>query len=244
MKGEALVVIPARYGSTRFPAKVLALLGGKTIVEWCYRAAVEARVGPVLVATEDRRVLEAVRGFGGEAVLTPKSCATGTDRVYAASKSFKGKFVINLQGDQPLVRPQTLRKVHELLRRQPRADIATPVIPLSDAGRVNNPNVVKGVVGHDGRALYFSRAPVPFPRDGGPIRRYEHLGIYGFTRPALKKFVGLPPSQLERVEMLEQLRALEHGMSIYATVVSDRAVAIDTPEDLRRAEEMLREIAS
>ncbi|MBI3553642.1 MAG: 3-deoxy-manno-octulosonate cytidylyltransferase [Elusimicrobia bacterium] len=244
MTGGCLVVIPARLGSTRFPGKVLAKLRGRSIVEWCWRAAKAAKIGPVLVATEEKAVADAVRAFGGVACLTSKSCASGTDRVYKASRMFPHKvsYVLNLQGDQPLVDPRTLRAVVKILESQPKADVATAVIPLDSRARAEDPNVVKAALAKDGRALYFSRSPIPFPRNGTAPRRWEHLGIYGFRRAALERFVKLPPSRLEKTESLEQLRALEDGMSIYAAVVSDLPVAIDTPSDLHRAERMLKKL--
>ncbi|OGS38787.1 MAG: 3-deoxy-D-manno-octulosonate cytidylyltransferase [Elusimicrobia bacterium RIFOXYA2_FULL_69_6] len=238
---DCLVVIPARLGSVRFPAKVLAPLGGRPVVEWCWRAARAAGVGPVLVATDDERVRRVVAGFGGEAVLTPRSCASGSDRVARAARGRREPLIINLQGDMPFIKGSTVRAVAELLRRRPSADMATAVTPLAAGPREQDPNVVKAALACDGRALYFSRAAIPFPREGGPARRLEHLGIYGFRRRSLEHFVRLPPSRLERCECLEQLRALEDGMSIYAAVVSERPVAIDTPADLRRAERMLRD---
>jgi len=240
--GHCLVVIPARMGSTRFPGKVLAKLAGRSIVEWCWRAAKAAKIGPVLVATEDAEVVAAVRAFGGIACLTSKAHTSGTDRVHQAAGMFPHKvdFVINLQGDQPLVEPKTLRAVVDMLKRNNKADMATAVMDLPDQERAQDPNVVKAAVAKDGSALYFSRSPIPFPRNGGPARRYEHLGIYCFRRAALDRFVKLPPSPLEKTESLEQLRALEDGMSIFAAVVKDHPVAIDTTSDLRRAELLLR----
>lgn len=234
---STLVVIPSRYGSTRFPAKVLAPLGGRPIVEWCWRAAKAARVGPVLVATEDRRVVDAVRSFGGEAVLTSAACVSGSDRVHEAARRHEAKTIINLQGDQPLIKPATIRAVAKLLARKD-VDVSTAVMPLQDKGRLANPNVVKAALAKDGRALYFSRSMIPYPR--GEARWWEHLGIYGYQRRALDRFVKLPPSPLEKSESLEQLRALEDGMSIFAAVVADVPVAIDTPEDLQRAESLLK----
>ncbi|MCX5793925.1 MAG: 3-deoxy-manno-octulosonate cytidylyltransferase [Elusimicrobia bacterium] len=239
-EGDCLVVIPARLGSTRFPAKVLARLGGRPVVEWCWRAARAAGVGPVLVATDDERVRRAVAAFGGLAVMTPVSCASGSDRVARAARGRREPLVINLQGDMPFIKPSTVRRVAELLRRNPGADMATAVMPLRDPRRDADPNVVKAALAQDGRALYFSRAAIPFARDGGKPRRFEHLGIYGFRRRSLDRFVRLPATALERCECLEQLRALEDGMSIYAAVVTERPVAIDTPADLRRAERMLQ----
>ena len=240
---DCLVVIPARHGSTRFPGKVLAQLDGRPIVEWCYRAAIAAEVGPVMVATENDLVRRVVAAFGGECVITSPDCASGTDRVFEAARRTRTPFVINLQGDQPLIRPETIRKVAGILRDIRKADIATAVIALNDPSRLANPNVVKAALAGDGRALYFSRAPIPFARNGGPIGRFEHLGIYGFRREALERFVSLPPSALEKAESLEQLRALEAGMAIYAALVEDEPVAIDTPEDLELARKILRNAA-
>ncbi|MFA6092971.1 MAG: 3-deoxy-manno-octulosonate cytidylyltransferase [Elusimicrobiota bacterium] len=241
-----LVLIPARYGSTRLPAKVLRPLGGIPVVEWCRRAAVRAAVGEVAVATDHEEVLRSVESYGGAAVLTPVSCASGTDRVHAALKTLERlrgvryTHIINLQGDEPFIRPGTLKGVAALLREG--AQMSTAVVPACEED-ADNPNVVKAVLAKDGRCLYFSRAPVPFlrPHAGAPPRRplYKHIGIYGFSREALERFVGLKPSVLERVESLEQLRALEDGISIRACVVKDRTVSIDTAADLRRAGRML-----
>lgn len=238
---ECLVVIPARHGSTRFPGKVLAKLGARRIIEWCYRAAQLARVGPVIIATEDRRVALAAGEFGGKAVLTSPRCLSGTDRVHEAARRYKTPFVISLQGDQPLIRPVTIRRVAALLRGNPKADIATAVIPLTEQRRLHDPNVVKAVLGRGGRCLYFSRSAIPYSRNGGSPARYEHLGIYGFRRRALERFVRLPASPLEKSESLEQLRALEDGLALYAAVVSDLGAAIDTPQDLRRVARLLGE---
>lgn len=238
---DCLVVIPARLGSTRFPAKVLATLRGRPIVEWCRRAAAAAKVGPVVVATDHEKVVHAVEYFGGEAVLTPVGCASGTDRVWAVARARKARFVINLQGDEPLIKPGTIRKVAELLRANPSADIATAVVPLTERRRAEDPNVVKAALGSGGRCLYFSRAPIPYPREAkGAGPRWQHIGIYGFRYAALQRFVGLPPSPLERLECLEQLRALEAGMTIFAAKVNDRTVAIDTPGDMARAARTLQ----
>ncbi len=239
MSAQCLVVLPARHGSTRFPGKVLKPLNGRTILEWGYRAALAANVGPVLIATEDRRVADAAKAFGARAVLTPESCASGTDRVFLAARKSREPFVINLQADQPLIKPRTLRRVADILRLNIDADMSTAVIALEDCERAKNPNVVKAALARDGRCLYFSRSSIPFSRDGGPLKQWEHLGIYGFKRKALERFVGLKPSPLEKAESLEQLRALEDGMSIFAAKVQDAPVAIDTPDDLRLAEKFL-----
>lgn len=235
---KTLIVVPSRYGSTRFPAKVLAKLDGKPIVQWCWEAARAANAGDVLIATEDSRVAEVVKGFGGEAVITSDKCQSGTDRVFEAAKGSKADLIINVQGDQPLIKSETIRSVIDVLEKDRMVDISTAVMPLDDADRLDNPNVVKAAMAASGRCLYFSRSRIPFERNPG-AKYWEHIGIYGFQRAALDRFVKLPPSPLELTESLEQLRALEAGMTISATVVAETPVAIDTPEDLRRAETFL-----
>ena len=238
-----LIVIPSRYASSRFPGKGLALLGGRSVVEWCYRAALSSGVGPVVIATEDRRVMKVIAAFGGRAMMTSRRCVSGSDRVYEASRRHgPTSYVFNLQGDLPLVKPSTLRKVAALLEKRRDADIVTAVIPLKDPKRIKDPNVVKAALCKDGRALYFSRAAIPFRRNGTPTPLYEQLGVYAFRRKALERFVKLPPSPLEKMESLEQLRAMEAGMKIYAAIVDDLPAAIDTPGDLKRTERLLHSI--
>jgi len=224
-----LTVIPARLGSTRFPRKVLAKLAGRTMIEWCWRAAKAARLGPVVVAVDSEEVANEVRRFGGEFVMTAPSLPSGSDRVWAAAKGRREPVILNYQGDMPLLRPATLRATVKALRKG--ADIATSVIALDDKARQNDRNVVKAVLTENGRCLYFSRAPVS---------AWEHLGLYAYRRAALKRFVSMPPSPLEKSERLEQLRALEDGMLIDGVIVRERPVAVDVPSDLRRAETMLR----
>jgi 3-deoxy-manno-octulosonate cytidylyltransferase (CMP-KDO synthetase) len=226
---NCLTVIPARLGSTRFPRKVLARLGGRSMVEWCWRAAKAAGLGPVLVAVDSREVAAEVRRFGGEAIMTPPACPSGSDRVWLAAKGRREPVILNYQGDMPLLKPATLRATVKALSRG--TDIATSVIALDDGPRRANKNVVKAVLTENGRCLYFSRAPVS---------SWEHLGLYAYRRGALRRFVSLPPSPLEKSEKLEQLRALEDGMAIRAAVVDERPVAVDVPSDLKLAETMLR----
>jgi 3-deoxy-manno-octulosonate cytidylyltransferase (CMP-KDO synthetase) len=235
---SVLTVIPARMGSTRFPGKVLARLKGKTMVEWCWRAATAAKLGPVLVATDNRLVADEVRRFGGKALMTPPSCPSGSDRVWLAAKNHREAVILNYQGDMPLIKPATLRAAVKALTG--RTDIATVVIPLTDGKRRRDSNVVKVALAKNGRCLYFSRSAIPFGRDGAAVESFEHLGIYAFRRSALQRFVSLPPSRLEKTEKLEQLRALEDGMIIQAAVVAERPVSVDVPADLRRAEKFLR----
>lgn len=226
---SVLTVIPARLGSTRFPRKVLAKLGGRTMIEWCWRAAKAAKLGPVLIAVDSREAAEEVKRFGGESVMTSPSLPSGSDRVWAAAKNRREPVILNYQGDMPLLKPETLRATVRALTKG--TDIATSVIALADKNRQNDVNVVKAVLTKNGGCLYFSRAPVS---------AWEHLGLYAYRRAALKRFVSMPPSPLEKSERLEQLRALEDGMTIRAAIVRERPVAVDVPADLRRAETMLR----
>jgi 3-deoxy-manno-octulosonate cytidylyltransferase (CMP-KDO synthetase) len=195
-------------------------------------------LGPVLVATDNRDVADEVRHFGGEVVMTPRSCPSGSDRVWLAAKNHREAVILNYQGDMPLLKPSTLRSAVKALTRG--TDIATVVIPLTDRKRRQDSNVVKVALTKNGRCLYFSRSDIPFGRDGASVESFEHLGIYVYRRDALKRFVSLPPSRLEKTEKLEQLRALEDGMVIQAAVVSDRPVSVDVPADLIRAEKFLR----
>lgn len=231
---RTLTVIPARLGSTRFPEKVLAKLAGRSMVEWCWRAAMSAKLGPVIIAADSKAVADEARRFGGSVVMTPPSCPSGSDRVWLASKGRKEPVILNFQGDMPLIKPETLRATVRALSAG--TDIATAVIPLNDEARAKDPNVVKAVRTVDGTCLYFSRSPVP----QGAVRRWEHLGLYVYRRSSLRKFVELAPSPLERTERLEQLRALEAGMRIKAAVVNERPVSVDVPADLKKAEQLLR----
>ncbi|MDE2141681.1 MAG: 3-deoxy-manno-octulosonate cytidylyltransferase, partial [Elusimicrobia bacterium] len=230
-------VIPARLGSTRFPKKVLARLGGRSMIEWCWRSATAAKLGPVIVAVDSKEVADEVRRFGGQSVMTPKSCPSGSDRVWLAAKGRREPIILNYQGDMPLLQAATLRATVKALTKN--ADIATAVIPVIGK-RVLDPNVVKAVLTRDGRCLYFSRSVVPFGRDGGPVVHWEHLGLYAYRRSALKRFVSLAPSHLEKIEKLEQLRALEDGMTMRAAVVRERPVSVDVPSDLKQAAKLLR----
>ena len=236
---DFLVVIPARLGSTRLPRKVLADLGGKPVVEWCRQAALAAKLGPVIVATDSAEVRDALAPYGAEVALTPASCASGSDRVWAAANQSKYRgyrFIVNFQGDAPFLNPDTLRRIANLLKKDKKAHIATGVVPLRRAEEAANPHLVKAVVAKDGRCLYFSRSSIPWNAPDF----LGHLGVYVYRREALKRFVSLKPSPLELSERLEQLRALEDGMMIKAAVVEDSLLAIDTAEDLERARSQVK----
>ena len=236
-----VIAIPARFGSSRFPGKVTALLAGKPVIEHVYEACLKTGLGPVVIATESQRVVEACKSFGAQAIVTSDTCQSGTDRIYEATQGRDESFIINVQGDEPFINPQTIIKIAELLRRDPSCDIATAVMATTEDTKIDNPNCVKAVLGKDMRALYFSRSRVPFKREPSAENKdfiyWHHCGIYGYRKEALKRFVSLPQSPLEKIEKLEQLRALEDGMTIKCVQIEPAGPAIDTPDDLRRAEE-------
>jgi len=238
---KVAAVIPARYGSVRFPGKVLAMLGGKPIVQWVWESAVKSKAGHVLVATDDERVAKAVESFGGKAVMTSPKHPSGSDRIWEAAKGLDVDVIVNVQGDEPLMPPEVVNDLIDAMAAKPAPDMATVVVPCPRDEFKDNPNIVKAVVGRDGFALYFSRAMVPFLREGGrETETYRHWGIYAYRRSALERFVSLPEGDLERCEKLEQLRALENGMRIKAVKTKLQSIGVDTPEDLEKAVEFLK----
>ena len=224
-----LIVIPARMAATRLPGKPLADIGGRPMIAWMLERALAADVGPVVVAAGDPEIVAAVEKAGGRAVLTDPALPSGTDRVHAAAVGGGHDVIVNLQGDMPTVAPATIRAAVAALTAG--ADIAPLVSPSDDPVDRDNPNVVKAIVAADGRALYFTRAPAP--SGDGPVLR--HVGIYVYRRAALDRFVAAPPSPLELREKLEQLRALEMGMTIRAGVVAEFPKGVDSPADLEAA---------
>ncbi len=231
--GPIVAAIPARYGSTRLPAKPLARVGGKALIEHVYRRAEEAGLDRVVVLTDDPRIGEAVAAFGGEWEMTPAECASGTDRIAWAARGWDADAVINVQGDW-ILDPALIRALSEHLRSHPEEEMATLAVPASEAD-LDEPSVVKVVLDLGGHALYFSRAPIPFPRQPGGPRPLKHLGLYGYRRHTLLALAGLPQTPLEVSESLEQLRALENGIRIRVLVVEGEALGIDTPDDLEAA---------
>lgn len=238
-----IVVIPARMASTRLPDKPLADIGGTPMIVHVWRRAMEASVGPVVVACAEPAIAQAVEWAGGKAVLTRPDHPSGSDRVHEAVERIDPAgvhdIVLNIQGDLPTLDPSLVRTVLGAMS-EPTVDIATLAVAIRDADERTAASVVKIVVSAEagakgGRALYFSRQPVPW--GDGPL--YHHIGLYGFRRTALRRFVALPPSPLERREKLEQLRALEDGMRIEVAFVDTVPLGVDTPADLARARTML-----
>jgi len=237
------VIIPARLASTRLPRKVLAPLAGKPLLQWTWEAARAAGASEVIVATDAAEVLEACRGFGADARMTDAGHQSGTDRVDEIARQAgwaDDTVVVNLQGDEPLMPPALLRQAAELLAGDASADIATLCHPLRTREEWLNPNVVKLVADERGYALYFSRAPIPWKRQGeaadSPLPEglaFRHIGLYAYRAGALRRFSALPPSPLERCEMLEQLRALSHGMRIkVGAAAAPPPRGVDTADDL------------
>ncbi len=237
---DVVIAIPARFGSSRFPGKVTALLAGKPVIQHVYEACLKTELGPVVIATENQQVVDTCNSFGAKAIITSDQCQSGTDRIFEATQGGNEQFIINVQGDEPFINPQTIIKIAEVLRNDPACDIATAVMATTDDAKIDNPNCVKAVLGKDMRALYFSRSRVPFKREPAAENKdfiyWHHCGIYGYRKEALKRFVSLPQSPLEKVEKLEQLRALEDGMTIKCVQIEPAGPAIDTKEDLQRAE--------
>ena len=232
-------VIPARYGSSRFPGKVLALLAGKPMIQHVYELACASIADDCLVAVDDERVAEVVRSFGGRAVMTDPALPSGTDRICAALKGIDADIVINVQGDEPLLPTSVINELIELMRRPEAYPMATVAVPGTRES-LASPNKVKVVTDSSGRALYFSRSMIPYLREGGkdmPV--CLHWGIYAYRREILEKFVRLPTGNLENCEKLEQLRALENGIPIQVLFSDLESVGVDTPEDLARAEAKL-----
>ena len=233
-------IIPARYGSTRFPGKPLVEIAGKSMIERVYRQCEQATgLQEVVVATDDPRIFDHVTDFGGKAVMTRADHLSGTDRVGEVAAGLPGfDRIVNIQGDEPFIDPRQIDQLCELLER-PEVQIATLVKQITDPKALHNPNVVKAVLGKMRQALYFSRSPIPYFRGEADtdqwVQRhvyYKHLGIYGFRRDVLLQLIELPASALEQAESLEQLRWLEHGYAVHAAVTTLEAIAIDTPEDL------------
>ena len=245
---KTAVIIPARYASTRFPAKVLADLNGKPVIQWVYEKALQTTADAVWVAADDQKIIDVVEKFGGQAVLTSTLHPSGTDRINEAvsiiSEQTESEFdlIVNVQGDEPLIAPNVINDLIGMMRNSDRIKMGTVAVKSQRADIADDPNRVKAVIAKDGRALYFTRAPAPFLREGGrECGMYLHWGIYAYTRDTLSELVTFPESDLERCEKLEQLRALENGIDIYVLKTDQYTVGIDTPEDLEIVQQIIRD---
>jgi 3-deoxy-manno-octulosonate cytidylyltransferase (CMP-KDO synthetase) len=252
---SVVAIIPARYGSTRLPGKPLANIGGKPMIQHVYESTLKAPgLERVLVATDDRRIERAVKGFGGDVLMTSRRHASGTDRLAEVARKIKADWLVNVQGDLPFIHAETIARAVVPMRRNPTVPMGTVCTPIYDVEEWHNPNIVKVLRDRAGFALYFSRAPVPYVRQSGldpsgkkndtrATRRlwgYRHLGLYVYKRDFLLKFARLQPTALEQIESLEQLRALENGYRIYVAQVDERSIEVDTPADLKKATRYLK----
>ena len=229
---KIICIIPARYGSTRLPGKPLLEINGLPLIMWTYNRALESNAfSAVYVATDDVRIKKVVEEHHGKAIITSTDHASGTDRIFEASQHIEFDCVVNLQGDEPLIPPAIIRDFADNCVKMDKMSLLT-CVSYATIEDVDTPKVVKVVLAANGDALYFSRLPIPYNRDGGPCRYYKHSGIYGFTRESLKKFCSLERGYLEEREKLEQLRALEHGMRIQCLVRDFKSIGIDTKEDM------------
>jgi len=238
--GSIVAIIPARYESTRLPGKPLALIHDKPMIRHVVeRTQAVALIDRVLVATDDARIADTVRRFGGEVVMTDSAHPSGTDRIAEVAAGLDADIVVNVQGDLPFLQAATVEAAVALLRADASLPMATVKTPIRDAAEMTNPNVVKVVTDREGYALYFSRSPLPYWRDPlppGAVLGYKHIGLYAYRRDFLLTFARLAPTPLERAERLEQLRALEWGFRLrVAETTATLGVEVDTPEDLARA---------
>ncbi len=244
-----VAIIPARYGSTRFPGKLLATLKGKSIIQRVFEQVSAAKlVDSVYVATDDERILSVVNGFGGNAVMTSASHTCGSDRIAEVAKKIECDIIINVQGDEPFIRPEMVDDTIMLLRDDTSASISTLAVKIENKDDILSPHIVKVVADEENYALYFSRSPIPYYRNewsdlnsvllkSGKTEVFKHIGIYGFRKDSLMKFSSTEKCKLEEAEKLEQLRALNCGMKIKIKETEYNTFGIDTMEDLRKAEE-------
>jgi 3-deoxy-manno-octulosonate cytidylyltransferase (CMP-KDO synthetase) len=233
-------VIPARLASSRLSRKVLRPIAGRPMVEWVWRAAqASGLMDPVVIATDSEEVAAAVRECGIPVVMTSPDCPSGSDRVREVARQIDADIYVNIQGDEPTLTPEFFPPLLRLFVR-PEVEVATLAVSCPP-GEFADPNAVKVVTAPDGRALYFSRATIPFDRDRAGFTGYrKHLGIYAYRKAALERFAALPPSPLERIERLEQLRLLENGIALYVADAPGDTIGVDTEEDLARAEAALK----
>ncbi len=240
---KSIIVIPARYGATRFPGKSLARINGRPMIQWVWEAANRSRLTEqVVVATDDDRIADVAAKFGADVIMTKKSHRSGTDRIAEVADKISAQLYINVQGDEPLLSSAAVDDLIRGMMESPRVPIGTLVHRIESEAEWRSPEVVKVVCNRHNEALYFSRSPLPFQRAfDRKARLLRHVGIYAFRASALATFVSLKPSPLEIAESLEQLRALEHGMTIQVIETKYRCLGVDTPADLVRVEAALRQ---
>lgn len=238
-------IIPARWGSSRFPGKPLHPLAGKPLIQHVYERALACKsLDRLLVATDDPRIRDACESFDARVVMTSAEHPSGTDRIAeAAALVPEATHIVNLQGDEPLLDPGLVDSLVDTLVTNPELPMITAANPITDESQIDDPNIVKVVIDHNGDALYFSRSPIPYCRSRPPeLRPFRHMGLYGYRRDFLQQFVAWPPSLLEQAECLEQLRALEHGTRIRVLLTDHEAIGLDTPGQVPLLEALLRKL--
>lgn len=233
---KTAIIIPARYGSTRLPGKPLIKIKNKTIIEWVYEKASQSKFADkVIVATDDVRIFNAVKEFGGIVEMTSSGHQSGSDRIAEIiRKNPDIEIAVNVQGDEPLITPESIDEAIKLLKYDDKAEISTLIREVTEEEEINNPNIVKVVFDNNNYALYFSRSPIPYERNRNITKIYAHIGLYAYRRNSLIKMTELSQSSLEKAESLEQLRALQNGMKIKVIPVNYKPIGIDTPEDLEK----------
>ena len=241
---KILGFIPARYASTRFPGKPLALIAGQPMIQHVYRRAMSCtEISDVIVATDDERISKTVHGFGGKAIMTKKDHPSGTDRIVEATQKMdldKDDLIVNIQGDQPIFQPSVISHLVVPIMEDPNIPMSTLKYRITDENEIQNTNLVKVVTDKDGFALFFSRSPIPFFRDSNSVAsHYKHLGFYGYRLEFLIKFGSLPVGLLESAEKLEQLRALEYGFRIKVVEAPFDSIEVDTRQDIKKAENVM-----
>ena len=236
---QVIGIIPARYGSTRFPGKPLADILGRPMIQWVYEGASKAKLDVLMVATDDERIFAAVEKFGGRAVMTSSAHVSGTDRIAEVMKRRKEDIVVNIQGDEPLIRHEMINAAVLPLRRNREIMMSTIVTRLENPVDMADPDIVKVVMDKESRALYFSRSGIPY-QAGERSKIYKHTGLYVYRRNFLLKFAKMKPAPLEKAEKLEQLRVLENGYPILVVETEYNSVPVDTPDDIEKIKEILK----
>jgi len=235
------VIIPARYGSTRFPGKPLATILGKPMIQHVYEnVSASTLVHEVIVATDDERIKKVVEGFNGKCFLTTKDHATGTDRIAEVAEGLNTDIVVNVQGDEPLISADLIERLIQPFLSDETLQMATLKTKINQSEDIENPNVVKVITNKDHHAIYFSRSTIPYNREKIDIDYFKHIGVYAYRRSFLFDYIKLPESLLEKAESLEQLRAIENGHSIYVSEVKSELIGVDVPEDVEKVEAFLK----
>lgn len=241
MEKQTAIIIPARYGSSRLEGKPLLKAGGKYIIQWVWEKCSKCKgIDRIIIATDDNRIFDACNSFGAEVEMTSTEHKSGSDRIAEVAKRHPEiGYIINVQGDEPLIEPENIELVRKGIVEDNSADISTLVREITDKDEVNNPNLVKCIFDVNNYAMYFSRSKIPYERNEGKSKFYGHLGIYGYKKEALFKMTSLPQTNYEMAESLEQLRALQNGMKIKIAIVKNVPVGIDTIEDFNKFKSMV-----